>query len=230
MPFFDDSGVRPEEARGPIWGAFATLADQIERMIALNIGWALQQAPGAAALMLTDWPIWARLPLAGYSALALAPATGVLYALIARACDGEMLRWESVGETLRVVAKPSLFSLMPLFASAGALLFVAAWAASAQQVLLDALAQLGIFLLAATSLYWGPLFAERPERSAFALLRRSLSLIGQYPLPTLLLAGVCAFALLLGIISIGGLVLIVPVVLALLQTHMLRHLRSKQAG
>ncbi|MCL6510158.1 MAG: hypothetical protein K6U78_05680 [Anaerolineae bacterium] len=228
MPFLDDSGVRTEEKRGPIWDAFATLADQVERMIALNIGWALQQAPGAVALMLTDWPIWVRLLLAGYSALALAPATGVLYALVARACDGEMLRWELVGEALRAVAKPSLFNLMPLFAAAGALLFVAVWAASARWMLLDALAQLGLLLLAATSLYWGALFAERPQRSAFVLLRRSLSLIGQYPLHTSLLAAVSAFALLLGIVSIGGMVLIVPVVLALLQTHMLRHLRSKR--
>lgn len=228
MPFLDDSGVRTEEQRGPIWGAFVTLADQVERMIALNIGWALQQAPGAAALMLTDWPIWVRLPLAAYSALALAPTTGVLYALAARACDGEMLRWESVGEALRAVSRPSMFSLMPLFASVGALLFVAVWAAWAQWTLIDALAQLGLLLLAATSLYWGPLFAEQPERSAFALFRRSLSLIGQYPLHTALLAAVCAFAAMIGIVSIGGMVLIVPVVLALLQTHMLRHLRRKQ--
>jgi uncharacterized membrane protein len=228
MPFFDDSGVRTEDKRGPIWGAFATLGDQVERMVALNVGWALQQAPGAAALMLVEWPIWLRLPLMAYSALALAPATGALYVLIARACDGEMLRWEMVGQAMRVIMRPSVISLMPLFATVGALIALATWAAATGRMWLDALAQFGLLLCAATSLYWGPLFAERPQRSALELVRRSLSLVGGHPLQSLLLAAVCALALLIGIVSIGGMVLIVPVVLALLQTHMLRHLRAKR--
>jgi uncharacterized membrane protein len=228
MPFFDDSGVRTEDKRGPVWGAFATLGDQVERMVALNVGWALQQAPGAAALMLTEWPAWLRLPLMAYSALALAPATGALYSLIARACDGEMLRWEMVGQTVRAVLRPSVVSLMPLLAAVGALIALATWAGVMGQTWLDALAQLGLLLCAATSLYWGPLFAERPERSALELVRRSLSVIGAHPLQSLLLAVVCTLALGIGIVSIGGMVLIVPAVLALLQTHMLRHLRVKR--
>jgi uncharacterized membrane protein len=54
--------------------------------------------------------------------------------------------------------------------------------------------------------------------SAIHLARRSIGLVWRYPLETLATALVVAAALVIGMISIGGLVLIVPVAVAMLQT------------
>ena len=45
MPFFDDSGYDETIDRGQFWSAFAIFGSQLEKMIAVNIVWALQFAP-----------------------------------------------------------------------------------------------------------------------------------------------------------------------------------------
>ena len=227
MPFFDDSGVRTEEHRGPLLSAFAVLFDQIERMVVLNVAWAVQLVPLLAALAFPELPLGVRVPLVAYSVLALAPATGALFGLVARACDGELLRLETVREVLREVARPSLVTLMPLYSLFVWLALLAGWAASRQLLVLDVLARLLILLLGVCAVYWGPLFAARPAQSALAVLRESVRLAWRFPLLTVLAGMASLLAAALGLISVGGMVLVVPVLVVLLQTQQYRHVKRE---
>jgi uncharacterized membrane protein len=74
------------------------------------------------------------------------------------------------------------------------------------------------------AIYWGPLFAADPTLPAWALVRRSIMLVWRAPLRTLLTASAVLLTLIIGVISVGGLFLIVPITVALLQAHLFRHL------
>lgn len=230
MSFFDDSGVRPEEHRGPVWSALAIVADQIERLIALNLAWSLQIVPLLLALGFPQWPLWLRIALLAYTGLALGPATGAVYALASRVGEGELLRVELAVEVLRGVLRPSLERLIPLY-SGLAWLAAGAWLAAAVRLpLLDVLAQAAALLLAVCAIYWGPLFALRPELPALGILRASAHLVWRHPARTLLSGGAMLLALALGVVSVGGTFLIVPVVVALLQVQLYRHVTQKQGA
>jgi len=114
MPFLDDSGPRPEEERSPIRRSFALIKDQIERLIVINLLWALQCAP-----LLVAWavsmPDWLRVLLTLYSVIALIPATGLLFTLTGQLSQGIPLDREEVLETLRQTWKASLLKLLPLY-------------------------------------------------------------------------------------------------------------------
>ena len=60
MPFVADIETR-DEARGPIWGPFAVIRDNVERLVALNLGWSVQLLPGVLALAFPQLPLWLRL-------------------------------------------------------------------------------------------------------------------------------------------------------------------------
>jgi len=222
MPFFEDSGVRVEEQRGPLFGAFATLFDQIERMVALNVAWAMQLVPLLAALAYQGLPAWVRVLLILYSVVALGPATGALFGAIARACDGELLRLDVVRESLCQAVRPSLTTLVPLYSTFVWLTLLAMWAGSRQVLAVNVLAQLAIMLLGVCAVYWGPLVAARPEQSALAVLRESVRLAWRAPLLTLFTGVAALLALVIGAISIGGTFLVVPVLVALLETEQYR--------
>ena len=100
MPFLDDTGPR-DEARGPVWAAFATVASQVERLVAANVVWAVQLAPGLVALGFPGLPGWLRVVLVLYSASVLPPATAVLYGLAAEACEGQHIDMGLARELLR---------------------------------------------------------------------------------------------------------------------------------
>lgn len=228
MPFLDDTGVR-DERRGPRWAAFATLADQVERLVAVNVGWSLQLLPGVLALAFPAWPPVLRIALLVYTGLALVPATGALYGLAGRAVDGDLLSVDLAVATLRELALPSLRALAPLY---GALGLVVGWAAlpgASGTPALDTLAPLAALLLLTAAGYWGPLVAAEPDRPAWPVLRASARLVWRAPGSTLLTAGVVAGALVVGAVSVGGLFLVVPVLVALLQTHLFRSVASRQA-
>lgn len=219
MPFFDDIGVR-DEPRGPIWEAFAALADQVERLVAVNVGWAVQLLPGVLALAFPELPLWLRIVLLLYSATALVPLTGVLYALVYRAAERDHVSLEATRESLRQLAVPSFRTLAPLFGTFGVLV----WAWIILQTTAPHLTSL-ISLVVVVSLlwlvcatYWGPLLADQPDLSAVAIARRSVGLVWRYPGETLATVAATVLAALIGIVSIGGLVLIAPVLIALLQT------------
>ncbi|MBA2395531.1 MAG: hypothetical protein H0V70_22600 [Ktedonobacteraceae bacterium] len=219
MPFFEDIGAEDEALRRPIWGAFALVKDNLERLITANIGWSLQLLPAIVAYGFVALPLIVRLLLVLYSLIALIPATGVLFRLMARVCQSETLRLDMLKEDLREMARPSFISLSPLLGMLALLFWLAVFSSTLHILLLDVLIRFTLLLLLVCALYWGPLFAEDPGRSAFFLLRQSALLAWRYPVPTLLTGCIVLFALIVGAVSIGGLFLIMPVVVALLQTR-----------
>src|SRR6266851_4940069 len=63
MPFFHDTGADDEALERPIWGVFALVKDNLERVMLANIGWALQLLPALAALAFPQLPLALRLVL-----------------------------------------------------------------------------------------------------------------------------------------------------------------------
>jgi hypothetical protein len=219
MSFFDDSGPRPEEERSPVWRSFALIKDQLERLILVNLLWALQCAPLIAAWVF-EMPPWLRLLLTLYSVVALIPATGLLFGLTEQLSQGVPLDKDLVLDCLKETWEPSLFKLLPLYSLFG-LLGWAAYASGQQGWLLpDALARLLVLLLAVVSLYWGGLFALREDLAFTGMLAQSVRLFWRRPGRTLVMALVSLLTLLLGVVSIAGFFLIVPVLLALYQVQL----------
>ncbi len=217
MPFFDNTGIDPEIQRGPLWGSFATLFEQLERLIALNLAWSAQFIPLLLVAMLPEWPLAVRVALIIYSALALAAGLGLLFGLVRAAVAGEILTFDLVRETWRELALPGILTLAPLYGIFGVIISLSALDLG---LLVETGAQLTVMLLFVGSMYWGPLLAENPRASAIQILRQSVRLVARKPGQSLLVAGLVVITLLIGTISIGGLFLLVPVLVALLQTHM----------
>jgi hypothetical protein len=219
VPFLDDTGPR-DEPRGPTWAAIATVGGQVERLVAANLVWALQLAPGLVALGFQDLPAWLRIVLGLYSATVLPPATAVLYGLAAEACEGQHVDVGLVRELLREHFRRSLLVLAPLYGTFGVFIWIALLAAVVPLVVTVLTAAVLLWSLCAT--YWGPLFVDRPELSALGLARESVRLVWRRPAQALGTWLVVVLAALVGVVSIGGLVLIVPMLIAILQTHRYR--------
>lgn len=225
MPFLGDIESR-DEPRGPIWGPFAVIRDNVERLVALNLGWSLQLAPGAVALALPQLPLWLRVVMGLYSATAAIPATGVLYALSFAATRGEHLSLDLALHELRKIALPSFRVLTPLYGVFGVLIWAALLAGPTVPAVMTVVT-LGCLLWYLCATYWGPLLVDCRELSAWQAAGRSAQLVWRYPVETLATALVAALALVVGMISIGGLVLIVPVVITLLHTQRFRELTAR---
>lgn len=219
MPFLDDSGPRPEEERSPIWRSFALVKDQLERLIVLNLLWVLQCVPLFVAWAVS-MPAWLRALLTLYTIAALIPATGLLFALTERVSQGVPLDKDLVLETLRETWKASLTRLLPLYSLFAWLGWAAYFSGQRGWLLPDALARLLFLLLLVVSLYWGGLFALRPDLGFLGMLRGSVRLFWHRPGRTLLMGLASLLAGLLGIVSIAGFFLIVPVLLALFQIQL----------
>lgn len=225
MPFFENTGLDTNVERGPLWGAFASLFEQLERFIVLNVAWAAQSIPLVLALMFPEWPLWIRLLLIIYSGLALAAASGVAYGLIRAAVDHETLNIDLARDYFAKLALPGILSLAPLYGIFGVLIALA----GTQAFFIAEVVIRLLFLLALTcSMYWGPLLAESPSDTFVSIARRSLVLVWREPGRALLLLGVVGVSLVIGTISIGGLFLVVPVLIALLQTHMYQSLQQSR--
>jgi hypothetical protein len=229
MPFFEDIGVKTDETRGPLRSTFALIADQIERIVALNLGWSLQLFPALAALAFDVLPLWLRVAMLSYSVVALGPATGILYVMIARAARGEMLRFDETRSAIRQYSLASLLRLMPLYS-----LF--AWISLLDQILpvirlggLQALCRLALMLLAVLSIHWGPIFGNDPRQSPGKILAESARLFWKRPGSALGIGLVIVLLWVLGLLSIGGLFLIVPAAVAMLQTRLYFHLTRKES-
>jgi hypothetical protein len=227
MPFFDDTGVRTEEHRGPLLSAFALLLDQIERMVVLNLLWAAQFVPLLLAYLIS-LPTVVRLALLACNGFMVFPLTGMLYTAIRRASEGELLRVELVLESLRASARRSAFVLAPLWVIFLGLVLAAIGAASVGWLFLDVLVRLAILLLGVCSLYWGPLFAANVQDSAWVVLCRSAALCFKYPALTVLTGCAVLLVVIVGTFSVGGLFLVVPVLVALLETQLYRQLTRRK--
>lgn len=227
MPFQDDTGINIDEHRGPLWSSFAIFGSQLERMILLNLGWAVQLAPAMAALVLTGLPTPVRVLMVVYTVVAIPPATAILYAMCARAAVEDMLHMDLLAEVFKDLAWPGLRTLAPLLGSLGLVAWLAQQANAAGLVLVSVLLQIALLTMLVTANYWGPLLVAHPHRPAHDLFQRALRLVWRYPAPSLLLSLVVVTAGAIGAISIGGLFLAVPVIIALLQTQMFRHLTNR---
>ena len=219
MPFLEDIGADDEVLQRPIWGTFALVKDNLERLIAANLGWSLQLIPAIVAFGFNSWPLMVRVLLVLYSVTALAPATAILFRFMARVCQYEALRLDMVKDDFRELAVPSFISLAPLFGVLGVFFWLTLLLSTIHILLIDVLIRFIFIVLLVCSMYWGPLFAEDPERAPWSILGQSLLLVWRYPAPTVQTGIVVLLALLLGTISVGGLFLIVPVLVALLGTR-----------
>lgn len=222
MPFLDDTGVQTELDRGPLWSAFTTFASQLERMILLNLAWSAQLLPLIIAAAFYRLPDALRAGLVLYTLAALPPATATLYGVVAQVIDDEPVSPRVVRQQLRRLWLAGYKNIGPLWGLIG---FVA-WMASqpGHSMLVSALLQLGLLLLLVCANYWGPLLTGGAHRWPGNILAEAAWLVWRYPVQALLLSGVVALALTLGLISVGGLFLAVPVIIALLQTYMWRYI------
>src|SRR5215217_9702583 len=124
MPFVADIETRGD-AQGPIWGPSTVIRDNIESLVLLNLGWSMQLLPGVLALAFPQLPLWLRLIMVVYSATAVIPATGVLYALTLAATRGEQVSRELAILSWRELALPSIKMLTPLYGVFGVLIWLA---------------------------------------------------------------------------------------------------------
>lgn len=220
MPFLDDTGIKEEIDRGPFWSAFATFGGQLERMVLVNILWAFQLAPAVLAMLLIGAPDVLRLALILYTAAAIPPATVVLYSLMRRATEGEPIELSFIPVLVRQLLIPSYRAFAPLLGFLGFVGWVINTANETGLQVVSVPLQVGFLVLLTSANYWGTLLNEHPDWSAPAIIRQSLRLVWSAPGHSLLVSGVVLLALVLGAISVGGLVLAVPVIVALLQTQM----------
>lgn len=219
MPFLYDIEADDELLQRPILGVFAQVKDNLERLVLVNIGWSIQLFPSLAALGFPQLPLVVRAGLFLYSLLALAPASALLFVWMGRVAQGEMLRLELLKEDLHALVFAGLFRLAVLFGFLGLGYLGILLLSLLHLLLLDVLARFVLLILLVCSLYWGPLFAAYPERSVFFLLRRSLLLVWRYPGATALTGLVVLLVAALGILTVVLFFVLVPVVIALLQTR-----------
>jgi hypothetical protein len=228
MPFVADIETR-DDSRGPIWGPFAVIRDNVELLLVLNLGWSMQLLPGVLALAFPPLPLWLRLIMGIYSATALIPATGALYALTLAATRGEHVSMELAILSLRDLALPSFRTLTPLYGVFGVLIWLAIIVGPAMPIL-TMLVTLTCLLWYLCAMFWGPMLVTHPEADVASLVRGSILLVWRYPAESFVTGLVAAVALVVGMVSIGGLVLIVPVVIVLLHTQRYLNLVARRGS
>jgi hypothetical protein len=204
-------------ARGGFVGrAWDALREQPERLILLNLAWALNLFPLVLVWLWSDMPTPLRVLMLAWGLLALPPATVAVYACAQDALEGIELRIQTVLEHVGRLWKPSLSALTPLL-----LLWLACSSlvrGFALPLPLDILFKLLTLLLSWSGLYWAALLVRTPSLSVAKLLRRSLSGALEHFFQTLALFVVCAAVLVFSVMSIAGLALVGFVAIALLQT------------
>lgn len=217
MPFQENSGVNLEEMPGPLWRSFGLFGDQIERMVALNVAWSIHLLPAIIALAFGSIPLALRVILLIYTGAVLPAMTGWLYGMIAAVCELESLSPELARVVWRKMALPGLRSLGPLLGFLGLLGWLGFTLGS---TVIGLLAYLALFFVLASATLWGPYLAYNPDWHALQIFIAALRMLWAQPGLMLLLAIWVLLAGLLGIVSVGGLFLAVPVIIGLLQTLM----------
>lgn len=214
MPFFQDTETR-DEGRGPIWSPFAVIRDNVERFVLVNLSWSIQLLPGVLALAFPELPSWLRIVMGLYSATVIVPATGALYALSFAATRGEHVSLDLARHYFRQLAIPSFRALAPLYGVFGVLIWVGIFSNSIAPSV-TTMATLAALLWYLCAIYWGPLLILQPEMPAVTMAARSIQIVWRHPAESLATGFIAAVALVIGLVSIAGLFLIVPVVLTLL--------------
>jgi hypothetical protein len=226
MPFFDDSGIDESVDRGAFWSAFALLGMNLEKMVVVNILWVLQFAPAIFALIFINAPAPLRLLLVLYTAIAIPPATVLLYALMHDATRYGSLNIGLIRELFAELLLPAYKSFAPLLGVFGFVLWSIGMANAAGWFIVSVLLQVALLLLVLSANYWGLLLVEAPQSSAYTIFMRAARLAWVYPGRSLLLSLTVLLTAILGVISIGGMVLAVPVIITLLQAQMYERIRN----
>lgn len=228
MPFFDDNGIDEDTLHSPIWGTFTVLKDNLERLIALNLCWSVNLVPGLIGMAFPSLPLWLRIPLVIYSILVMAPATGTLYVMVAGMNENEPPQLDTIWQTFRAMLIPSIRVIAPLYGLIGCLFWTIVFLAPLRLVAVDTLLQLCLLFLLFLSTYWGPALGHQPQQSLWQTIRETTRLAFRYPYQTLISDAIILLALILGAISIGGLFLIVPVLVAIAQTFRYQDLLKRE--
>jgi hypothetical protein len=227
MPFFDDSGIVRENHRGPVIGAFATFAEQVERMVAVSVAWSAVLFPALVALGFPGLPGWFRISLAVLSSLLMPPATAALFALAARAWAGEQLDVSAAWAALRDTRTAALAALTPLFAVVGFLVWAVVLTGAGGLVAWEVPLRVAVLGLLVVSGFWGPLLVARTDSTAVSLLVGSIRLTWLRPAATLKGCLAVALVAVASVITVAGAVLAAPMLIALLQTHLYEEVRDE---
>lgn len=227
MPFFDDSGPRLEQERSPIWRSLALAKDQLERLILVNLLWALQTLPLFVALAFDRLPWGVRVAFTLYSAGALVPATAALYAIVADLSEDLPIDRDMLWGHFKAQLKPGFLKLLPLLSLFYWAALLAGFAARQGWLIVDTLTRLVFLLLLVFSLYWGPVLVHEPQLQAWGIFHRSVHYAWKRPGQTLGIGLICLLALVLGVVSIAGFMLIVPALMALFQVQLYLSVRPK---
>ncbi len=226
MPFFDDSGPQPEHEHSPLWRAITLIGERPEQMIALNVLWSGQSAPLLLAWAFPEWPWSLRIVLTFYTALAFAPASAVLLDLLAHLTQGEPVDWYDVRSALSRHWLTSFQTLLPLTSLFVASFWLITWFDAQEWLIAAILARLSVLMLAVVSVHWGGLYLE--QATVWGIVRTSFQRFWRRPGQTLGIALVSALAAALGIVSVAGFLLIVPVFIALMQIELARSFRTRK--
>lgn len=218
MPFQDDTGVKLEEHQGPFWRAFGLFGDQLERMVIINMAWAIHLLPMLAALGFSSIPFGLRLVMSFYTVAILPSVSAWMYGMVAAVSELESVTWGLAQDVWDKCAWAGLRTLGPLYGVVG--LLISGILLTYQAQIVPVLLELLLLLIVVSANYWGPLLVYNPDWSAPRLLYEAGLMVWMYPAPSLILTIAVALFSLLGIISVGGITLAVPVFIALLQTQM----------
>ena len=197
-------------------------------MVLLNLFWAIQAVPLLLALVFSTWPYGLRIGLSIYSVLALIPATATLFASLNQVSDGAQLSLSLVKESLISQFANSYVKLLPLYSLFFWLLLADNWAIGKTLFVEATLIRLVFLILGVLSLYWGPAMVEVPALSAIGLFIASYKLLWHRPGKTLQAGLLCLLVLLLGILTVAGMLLIAPVLVVLIQIQLFRAVTVKK--
>jgi hypothetical protein len=210
--------VRDTENSSLLWGAFQDLREGLERFVALSLVWSVQLLPAVAALAIPTMSLLLRMLFAAYSLIAIVPITAVLHDLAAKAVDGEDLTFDKAKESFQRLLRPSLTHLAPAFV----VTILLSWAITltASHLSLGVFLRVLLLLWLLVFVHWGPVFiAQGSSTSPFQLFIHALSLVRNHPVQSLGVLLLLALLWILGMISIGGVFLVVPALSALVQAR-----------
>jgi hypothetical protein len=224
----NDSKTLPAEEESIFKHSFALIKGQWLRMLLLNFFWAIQAVPLLMALVFSTWPYGLRIGLSIYSVLALVPATAALYATLDQVSDGAQLSFGLVRDCLKAQFTNAYLKLLPLYSLFFWLLLVDRLAINKSLFVEATLVRLVILILGILSLYWGPAMVNVSALSAIGLFIASYKLLWHRPGKTLLASLYCLLSLVLGVVTIVGMLLIAPVLVVLIQIQLFRAVTVKK--
>jgi len=201
---------------------------QWKAMLLLNFAWVAQAAPLFLALAFITWPYAIRIVLSIYSVLALILAAATLFGTLNQVSDGAQLNLSLVWQSLKSQFTNAYLNLLPLYSLFFWLLLADRWAIEKTLFVEATLIRLVFLILGVLSLYWGPAMVEVPALSAIGLFIASYKLLWHRPGKTLQAGLLSLLALLLGILTVAGVLLIAPVLVVLIQIQLFRAVTVKK--